>query len=164
MEYILTIIGILVSVSLAYFAFPEFKKYIPFSSKPFLLLCYHKHYASDLDHNTSIFISILNQGDAPANYLTATIESKTPKQWFIVKGAQAAFNITTSGSQGSRVTISAQNILPQQRGSVWIESKNTQIELNHPYIKSDARSKFVGEQEIRIGKTETYEEYKHQES
>lgn len=157
----LAIIGILLTLAIFYFSVPEMRKYVPFLPKPFIIISYHKQHGSDLNPDTTILINIENRGNAPANYFTADIEARTPQEWFSIKGARAKFDISTSGQAGSRITISAQKILPQQRGTVWLTTDNSKLELKPPKIKSDSRCKFIGTQEIKIGTVETYEEYKN---
>ena len=110
--------------------------------------------------NTIITIAFENVGNAPADYLTALIQSGDPGEWFKFDHKKAEFDIFVSGISGSETTITCENVLPQQKGCVYLLVNNDDFILKEPKVKSNSRYRFLGTAKIKAGQVETYEEYK----
>lgn len=156
------VISILITILLFTIAeWKEIKKYVPFLPQPLINITYFVQEKSILyPKNTIVTIAFENVGNAPAVYLTALIQSKNPGEWFKVKDKKADFNISVSAISGSQTTITCENILPQQKGCVYLLVNNDDFILKKPKVKSNSRYRFLGTAKIKVGQVETYEEYK----
>ena len=156
------IIGILITILLFSIAeWKEIKKYVPFLPQSLINITYFVQEKSVLNpENTIITIAFENVGNAPAVYLTALIRSKDAGEWFRVRNKKADFNISVSGISGSETTITCENVLPQQKGCVYLLVNNDDFILKKPKVKSNSRYRFLGTAKIKVGQVETYEEYK----
>ena len=76
------------------------------------------------------------------------------------KSMPYGFDLDTSAKGGSWTVISGKDILPQQKGHVRLNVNNANLVLEAPKVKSDSRYEFAGSIELKIGPSETYEEYK----
>ncbi len=110
--------------------------------------------------NTIITVVFENIGNAPASYLTALIKSGNPGEWFKFDHKKAEFDISISGISGSETTITCKNILPQQKGSIYLSVYNDDFILKEPKVKSNSQYRFLGTVKIKAGQVETREEYK----
>ena len=155
------IIGILISILFTIAEWEEIKKYVPFLPQPLINISYFVQEKSVLNpENTIITIAFENIGNAPAPYLTALIQSGDPGEWFKFDHKKAEFDISISGISGSVTTITCENILPQQKGFVYLLVNNNDFILKEPKVKSNSRYRFLGTAKIKAGQIETYEEYK----
>jgi hypothetical protein len=156
------IIGISLTILLFTVAeWKEIKKYVPFLPQPLINITYFVQEKSVLNsENTIITIAFENVGNAPAVYLTALIQSGDPGEWFKFDHKKAEFDISISGISGSETTITCKNILPQQKGFIYLHVNNNYFILKEPKVKSNSRYKFLGTVKIKAGQVETYEEYK----
>ena len=160
-----TIITILITLLLFTIAeWKEIKKYVPFVPQPFINITYFVQEKSALNpKNTIITIAFENIGNAPAPYLTAFIQSGDPGEWFKFDRKKAEFDISISGISGSETTITCENILPQQKGFIYLYVNNNDFILKEPKVKSNSRYRFLGTLKIKAGQVETLEEYKQKE-
>ncbi|MCJ7790776.1 MAG: hypothetical protein MUP69_11515 [Candidatus Atribacteria bacterium] len=156
------IIGILIAILIFIITeWGEIKKYVPFLPQPLIYITYFVQEKSVLNpENTIITIAFENVGNAPAIYLTALIKSKDAGEWFKFDHKKAEFGISISGISGSVTTITCENILPQQKGFIYLLANNNDFILEEPKVKSNSRYRFLGIAKIKAGQVETYEEYK----
>ncbi|GAJ21256.1 unnamed protein product, partial [marine sediment metagenome] len=145
------IIGILITIllSIAIAEWKEIKKYIPFLPQSLINITYFVQDKSVLNPDTIITIAFENVGNARAVYLTALIRSKDVGEWFRIKDKKADFNISVSGISGSETTITCENVLPQQKGCVYLLVNNDDFILEEPKVKSNSRYRFLGTEKIK---------------
>lgn len=150
MQTAIAIIGIVLAFIAIILGWPEIKKYVPFLPHPLIRISYQES-----DNGKSASIVFENIGNAKANYFTAEIKTKENKGHFVVNKVHGDFKIKTSGKSGNWTVISAQDILPQQKGFVSLSSEYGPTNLEPPKIKSDSRYEFVGTITITVGKPQS---------
>ena len=133
---ILHIFSLIFSIYLFIKGWPEIKKYIPFLPKPFILFSYQQQ-----DNNITFVIE--NIGNAPASYFKADVSAT--KSHFSIGKTSSDFVLTTAGQRGNLTTVSARNILPQQKGSIMVLFNQNSIQLEVPTVRSDSRYLFIGQ-------------------
>ena len=146
MEVIVAIISIIITIIVSIMGWNEIKKCIPLLPKPLMVVDY-------TESSNGVYVQFINIGNAPAEYFTADIKA-VHDTFSIGRVNDSEFNMTTSGLGGSMTIISDRNILPQQKGGVYLVFGNRSKELEDPIVKSDNKYKFLGTLKVTVSPME----------
>lgn len=140
LEFIIILLGLILT-------WPQVKKHLLFLPRPLIRISYQ-----ELDNGFLILFE--NIGNAPAEYFTAEIRAKGGI--FSFKDKSSDFELSVPSGAGTFASISGENILPKQKGSVSLIFENKKTNLEAPKITSDSRYIFAGTFSISSGPLEKY--------